>query len=170
MKLPSVGRRWGAAVVELLVIDAVHLLALAVVTASVSWTAAARPVTTAALVAAVGFVLTLLYGGTEIFGDGSPAKRLFGLRVRGTPGTKLPPGLLTRRWLVKTVPVTVVVGVAFMIAFGATRDRPLALAALSLVAGVCGLFAFLDVFLAQRHSRQAVHDRIVGAVVVRAGA
>ena len=99
----------------------------------------------------------------------TPAKRLFGLRVRGTPGTKLPPGLLARRWLIKTAPLTVVIGIAFAIGFGAAGGRPLALAALSLVAGVFGLFAFLDVLLAQRHSRQAVHDRIVGAVVVRAG-
>lgn len=161
--------RWGAALVELLVIGGILLLSSSIVTGAVPWSPAARPLTTALLVAGAGFVLAFVYGSTEIFGDGSPAKRLFGLRVRGTPGTKLPPRLLARRWLVKTVPLTVVTGIAFAIAFGAGAGRSLTLVALALPAALLSLFAFLDVFLAQRHSRQAVHDRIVGAVIVRAG-
>jgi hypothetical protein len=167
MKVASLWRRWGAAVVELFVFYVSNMLSVLCVLKVVSWSPASRPFTTAATIAGLAVVLLFLYGLTEVFGDGTLAKRLFGLRIRGKQGTRLAPALLAERWLIKSLPFVGWMGVGLAIAFGGASGHVPRLLALVLLAGACQLIGFLDIVLALRSSRQAVHDSVVGAMVVR---
>jgi hypothetical protein len=168
MKIASRGRRWGAAVVELVVLYAVHMLALVIVVTVAPHAPADRPLATALAVAVVALGLLAVYGCTEIIGDGSPSKRAFGLRVRSTSGARVPRRALVRRWLMKTIPFSVWFGVGLAIALGAARGQFWTLLLL-VVPAVAGLVVgALDFLPALGPTRQAFHDRNNGAVIVKA--
>ncbi len=164
MESASAGRRTGAAVVDVVLFYALHMVALVVFADRLPDSVASKTTFLAAVYAALLF----LYGSPEIWGMATPGKRLVGLRVLATKGDEAPRRNLALRWLLKSFPIWVFFVVSFALAFGAWRiegRESIGIVAMSSAGGVFLVYALVDFLVAFGPKRQALRDRIAGTVV-----
>jgi RDD family protein len=161
MESASIGRRIGAATVDLLIFFVMHLLTIVVVIARLE----VRNL--AALVGVYAFWL-FLYGAPEVFGAGTVGKRLLGLRVRDATGAEATRGQLGLRWVLKAAPILGFFGVGYVVALTKWNTRGGATVALIGTAMLSGLMFFAgaaDFLFSLGPRRLALRDRVAKTAV-----
>jgi uncharacterized RDD family membrane protein YckC len=166
--MATLGRRFGAAVIDVIGLYVVHAAVIGYsLTAGKSRTGGGSLVPS--LVA--DFVVILAYGALELTGA-SLGKRALKMRLRSKSGESPVWLSLAGRWLLKYLPIAGCLTASLALTLIAVQggDQAMALMVSSTVSGMLFFVVLIDILFSLGSSRRALHDFIAGTLVVDARA